>query len=294
MRLALCLLPLAAFAMPAGLTVERPVDDAALFLKLDRSVAALAESGKVPLPQEERMKQGARTTTAVPRLLAASATPIPREAIYARAAASTVLFGTAFKCDKCTRWHSSMASGVIIDPAGVIATNYHVAVAGKGSAMGVLLADGTFLPVTEVLAANQRQDVALVRVDTAGKTLPALPVRTDLAAGAEVLCMSNPDNCAGYLTEGIVARYSRQATPRGNGPVWMQITADYAKGSSGGPILDHNGNVVGLVSSTNSVYYDEGKGGAPTNLQMVRHNCVPAQSIAALVQSGRPEATPAR
>ena len=239
MRLALCLLPLAAFAMPAGLTVERPVDDAALFLKLDRSVAALAESGKVPLPQEERMKQGARTTTAVPRLLAASATPIPREAIYARAAASTVLFGTAFKCDKCTRWHSSMASGVIIDPAGVIATNYHVAVAGKGSAMGVLLADGTFLPVTEVLAANQRQDVALVRVDTAGKTLPALPVRTDLAAGAEVLCMSNPDNCAGYLTEGIVARYSRQATPRGNGPVWMQITADYAKGSSGGPILDH-------------------------------------------------------
>jgi len=288
MRFALYLLPLSALAMPAGLTVDRPVDDAALFQQLDRAVAALAESGKAPLPQEERMKQGARTTTAVPKLLAASTAPLTREAIYARAAASTVLFGTAYKCDKCTRWHSSMASGVIIDPAGVIATNHHVAVAGKGSAMGVLLADGTFLPVLEVLAANQRQDVALVRVDTAGKTLPALPVRTDLAAGAEVLCMSNPDNCAGYLSEGIIARYSRQPSPKGNGPVWMQITADYAKGSSGGPILDHNGNVVGLVSSTDSVYYDAGKGGTPTNLQMVRHNCVPAQSISALVQSSKP------
>lgn len=288
MRFALYLLPLSALAMPAGLTVDRPVDDAALFQQLDRAVAALAESGKAPLPQEERMKQGARTTTAVPKLLAASTAPLTREAIYARAAASTVLFGTAYKCDKCTRWHSSMASGVIIDPAGVIATNHHVAVAGKGSAMGVLLADGTFLPVLEVLAANQRQDVALVRVDTAGKMLPALPVRTDLAAGAEVLCMSNPDNCAGYLSEGIIARYSRQPSPKGNGPVWMQITADYAKGSSGGPILDHNGNVVGLVSSTNSVYYDAGKGGTPTNLQMVRHNCVPAQSISALVQSSKP------
>lgn len=288
MRLALCLLPLAALAGTAGTSVDQPVDDAAVFMRLDRSVSALAESGKAPLPQEERQKQGARSTTAVPKLLSASGTLLDRETLYARAAASTVLFGTAFKCEKCTRWHSSMASGVIIDPAGVIATNYHVAVAGKGTAMGVLLADGTFLPVVEVLAANQRQDVALVRVDPAGKTLPALPVRTDLAAGAEVLCMSNPDNCAGYLTEGIVARYSRQPAPKGNGPVWMQITADYAKGSSGGPILDRNGNVVGLVSSTNSVYYDEGKGGTPTNLQMVRHNCVPAQSIAALVQSGKP------
>jgi len=290
MRAALCLLPILALASPPGASFRQPLDDARLFSRLDREVGALAEAGKFPLPQEERQKQAARGPTAVPRPLAPADAALTREALYAKAAASTVLFGTAYKCDKCTRWHSALASGVIIDPAGVIATNHHVAVAGKGVAMGVLLADGTFLPVTEVLAADKKQDVALVKVDTGGKTLPALPVRADLGAGAEVLCMSNPDNCAGYLSEGIVARYCRQPAPKGDGPIWMQITADYAKGSSGGPILDRAGNVVGLVSSTNSVYYDEGKGGAQNNLQMVRHNCVPAQSILDLIQTPKADA----
>ena len=287
MRLALCLLPLAALAAPPGATFDQPVDDAKLFLKLEREVGALAESGKFALPQEERQKQAARGPSAVAGLLKASAETLGGGALYARAAASTVLFGTAYKCEKCSRWHSALASGVIIDPSGVIATNYHVAVGGKGSAMGVLLADGAFLPVKEVLAASRTQDVALVRVETSGKSLPALPVRSDLTAGSEVFCMSNPDNTAGYLSKGIVARYSRQPTPRGDGPVWMQITADYAKGSSGGPILDSQGNVVGLVSSTNSVYYEESKAGVQSNLQMVRHNCVPGRSILDLTQAGK-------
>lgn len=279
MRTALCLLPLLALASPPGATFEQPVDDAKLFARLDREVGALAGSGKCPLPQEERQRQGARASTTVAKAPAVSTTRLQREDLYAKAAASTVLIGTAYKCEKCSRWHSAMASGVIIDPTGIVATNYHVAVAGKGVAMGVMLADGSFLPVTEVLAANRKQDVALIQVDAAGKVLPALPVRGDLRAGSEVLCMSNPDNCAAYLSEGIVARYGKQPSPAGDGPVWMQITADYAKGSSGGPILDHCGNVVGLVSSTNSVYYDEGKGGVQSNLQMVRHNCVPGPSI---------------
>jgi hypothetical protein len=68
----------------------------------------------------------------------------------------------------------------------------------------------------------------------------------------------------------------------------MQITADYARGSSGGPILDREGNLIGLVSSTSPVYYDspagakDGKAAAP-NLQMVRHNCVTARAIRELV-----------
>lgn len=279
MRLALCLLPILALASPPGATFEQPIDDARLFARLDREVGALATAGKYPLPQEERQKQGERAATTVYKAPAVSTARLAREDLYAKAAASTVLIGTAYKCEKCTRWHSAMASGVIVDPSGIVATNYHVAVAGKGVAMGVLLADGAFLPVTEVLAANRKQDVALVRVDAAGKALPALPVRGDLRAGAQVLCMSNPDSSACYLSEGIVARYGRQPAPNGDGPVWMQITADYAKGSSGGPILDDCGNVVGLVSSTNSVYYDEGKGGVQNNLQMVRHNCVPGPSI---------------
>ena len=289
MKFSLLLLPGLAIAAPFGSTAEHPIDDAKIFQRLDREVGALAESGKAPLGREERLKQVARRTTTVPKLLPASSNILSKEDIYTRAAASTVLFGTAFKCDKCTRWHSAMASGVIIDPSGIVVTNYHVAGAAKGDAMGVMLSDGTFLAVTEILAADQKQDVAIVRIQTGGKALPALPVRTDLRAGGDILCMSNPDNCAGYLSEGIVARYNRESKPGGNGPVWMQITADFAKGSSGGPILDRSGNVVGIVSSTSSVYYDEPKnGGQPNNLQMVRHNCVPSTAILGLTQEAKP------
>jgi S1-C subfamily serine protease len=289
MKFSLLLLPGLAIAAPFGSTAEHPIDDAKIFQRLDREVGALAESGKAPLGREERLKQVARRTTTVPKLLPASSNILSKEDLYTRAAASTVLFGTAFKCDKCTRWHSAMASGVIIDPSGIVVTNYHVAGAAKGDAMGVMLSDGTFLAVTEILAADQKQDVAIVRIQTGGKALPALPVRTDLRAGGDILCMSNPDNCAGYLSEGIVARYNRESRPGGNGPVWMQITADFAKGSSGGPILDRSGNVVGIVSSTSSVYYDEPKnGGQPNNLQMVRHNCVPSTAILGLTQEAKP------
>ena len=289
MKFSLLLLPGLAIAAPFGSTAEHPIDDAKIFQRLDREVGALAESGKAPLGREERLKQVTRRTTTVPKLLTASSNILSKEDIYTRAAASTVLFGTAFKCDKCTRWHSAMASGVIIDPSGIVVTNYHVAGAAKGDAMGVMLSDGTFLAVTEILAADQKQDVAIVRIQTGGKALPALPVRTDLRAGGDILCMSNPDNCAGYLSEGIVARYNRESRPGGNGPVWMQITADFAKGSSGGPILDRSGNVVGIVSSTSSVYYDEPKnGGQPNNLQMVRHNCVPSTAILGLTQEAKP------
>lgn len=299
MRQALVLLALAPallLAAPGG-SVRDPIDDRGLFTRLNAEVTRLASSGKAPLASAVRLEQSKRGTTAAAALLPPSAQPLSREEVRARAAASTVLFGTAFKCDRCPNWHSSMASGVIVHPSGIIATNHHVAATAKGDAMGVLLADGTFLPVLEVLAARTPQDVALVRVDTKGRALPALPVRTDLPAGADVVCLSNPDGSFGYFSHGIVSRYSRGSGPADRSAIWMQVTCDYAKGSSGAAILDLCGNVVGLVSSTNSVYYSTDKEGDQQNLQMVRRNCVPGKAIADLVQaatSPKPADAPAR
>lgn len=286
----LALLALPAFLAAApGASVLTPVDDRPLFSRLDKWVGQLAESGKAPLNQSVRLEQAKRTSTTGVKFLPVATQPLSREAVRARAAASTVVIGTAFKCDKCPLWHSSMASGVIVDASGIIATNQHVAANAKGDAMGVLLADGTFLPVIEVLAAKAGQDVALIRVDTQGRKLPALPVRSDLAAGADVVCYSNPDGSYGYLTEGIIARYSKGNGPRERNAVWMQVTCDYAKGSSGAAILDLCGNVVGLVSSTNSVYYTTDNEGDQKNLQMVRRNCVPGLAILELVTSAPAE-----
>jgi len=63
----------------------------------------------------------------------------------------------------------------------------------------------------------------------------------------------------------------------------MAVTADFAKGSSGGPLLDACGNVAGMVASTTSIYYGTEKG-QKDNLQMVLKHCVPAASILKLIE----------
>ena len=63
----------------------------------------------------------------------------------------------------------------------------------------------------------------------------------------------------------------------------MQITADFARGSSGGPVLDARGRAVGMVASTGSVHYNNDHG-EQKNLQMVFKECVTADAIRALVQ----------
>jgi S1-C subfamily serine protease len=73
----------------------------------------------------------------------------------------------------------------------------------------------------------------------------------------------------------------------------MSITADYAKGSSGGPVFNDRGEVVGMVSSTSSLYYQTDSPEAPKEkgpLQMVIKNCVslpePRQLLAPEAKTG--------
>jgi len=63
----------------------------------------------------------------------------------------------------------------------------------------------------------------------------------------------------------------------------MAVTADFARGSSGGPAFNDCGNVVGFVCSTSSVYYKVGQG-RKDDLQMVFKNCVTAASVLKLIK----------
>ncbi|MBT3890365.1 MAG: hypothetical protein HOF72_07045, partial [Planctomycetaceae bacterium] len=63
----------------------------------------------------------------------------------------------------------------------------------------------------------------------------------------------------------------------------MFITADYAKGSSGSPVFNSLGEVIGLVSSTESIYYTQ-TNDVQKNLQMVFHNCVQGQAVLSLIK----------
>lgn len=274
---------LGAALAPPGQSVDSAADDRALFTQAETATTNLAEGKKSPLNKEARLAQVKRTTTASVRLQAPIRNKLlDGEEAYRVAAGASVLITGAYKCDKCPRWHCTLASGVVVDSDGVIATNHHVAAGETAEAMGVMTADGRFFPVIEILAANKSTDVALLRVDAKGLT--ALPVRDDLGAGAAIYCYSHPANSFGCFTDGIVTRYCRLGGADRNGAVFMQITADYARGSSGGPIIDQAGNLVGLVSSTAPVLYTDNAAAKGTttgqgNLQMVRHNCVTGRAI---------------
>lgn len=270
-----------------GADVDSPVDDRLMFQKLEAATSALAEKGDSPLRREDRLEQCKRTRTDAVRLTAKprSGTPLEGADIYRRSAQASVLIGSAYKCDKCTKWHNTLASGFAITADGVIATNHHVAASASGEAMGVITADGRFFPVVEVLAADKAHDVALLRIEA--KNLDFLPLRDDAPAGTPIRCYSHPANTFGCISEGIITRYFKMNEAERNGAVFMQITADYARGSSGGPIIDAQGNAVGMVASTSPVFTatpaphvssKDAKPATPSQ-QMVRHNCATARAL---------------
>ena len=277
-----------------GADIDSAVDDRQVFQKLEAATTALAEKGEGFVSREARLEQCKRTRTDAVHLpskqLAVS--PLDGAEIYRRAAQASVLIGSAYKCDKCTKWHNTLASGFAITADGVIATNHHVAAGATSEALGVLTSDGRFYPVVEVLAADKAHDVALIRIDA--KALAFLPLRDDAPAGIPIHSYSHPAETFGYLSEGIITRYFKINDSGRNGSVFMQVTADYARGSSGGPILDSSGNAVGMISSTSPVYaatppaHAETKNSkqiaTPPSQQMVRHNCATARALLDLIR----------
>ncbi len=136
-----------------------------------------------------------------------------------------------------------LGSGFIIDPAGYIVTNFHVA--GQASQIKVTLSDGTELPA-KVVGRDQRTDLALLKVE------PTKPLQAvSFATGAEprvgdvVIAVGNPFGLSATVTSGIISAHGRDL---GSGPYddFLQTDAAINPGNSGGPLFDMNGNVVGV------------------------------------------------
>lgn len=275
----------------------RPVDDRALMARIvaegDRLIAAQGTAPMAALVEQLARKSASVALPAEPTQPAADP-----EGVYERAQRATLVIGGLYKCDKCAHTHARPASGFVLTASGVAVTNYHVMDAKDNLTVVAMTHDGRVLPVKEVLAADRGHDVAVIQLDVAGAAkeggdagkggdvdagaLEPLPLGAQARPGADVFVMSHPDNRFFSFTRGTVSRYYHAGPQRGNATM-MQITADFARGSSGGPVLDARGQAVGMVASTSSVYYNNDHG-EQKNLQMVFKECVTADAIRALVQ----------
>jgi serine protease Do len=153
--------------------------------------------------------------------------------------------------DPSNRTDRRTGSGVIVDPSGLILTNSHV-VYGQAIIM-VTLDDQTSLPA-RVVGVDPFFDVALVQIDEsdAGRLPTAHLGRSDaLLTGEEVYAIGNPFGLEQTLTRGIISAVNRILP----GLSWstkepmIQTDAAINPGSSGGPLIDGCGDVIGITTA---------------------------------------------
>ncbi|MEM9416180.1 MAG: trypsin-like peptidase domain-containing protein [Planctomycetota bacterium] len=284
------LLPLPALLVPALLLAgllplthtqagEDYIDDGSIVSDIEREATTLIQT-EATVDNAELQTQLRRRTAA----LDAPAEGVLVEAdedgqgVYERAADGVLVVSGLYLCGNCDNYHANCASGFIISEDGLAVTNHHVVENADNLTMVARTHDGRVVPIVEVLAANAQDDVALVRLSPEHGPYTALPIARDAEVGERVHAITHPDGRFYCYTSGEVSRFFLEPRRRGAGTRRMQITADYAKGSSGGPILNDQGQVVGMVTSTTSVYYNE-RNGRQEDLQMVFNNCVPYESI---------------
>lgn len=267
------------------------IDDEALRNRFQQELEALLATGELPkgadlLPAWKKLPAPGGSGADFPKPAAGGTSPaVDSPALYDRASRATVMVGHLYQCGKCDKWHPNIAGGVVIDPDGLVVTNYHVMDAPKAESFGAMTVGGELFPIVAVVAASEPDDLAIVRLRTGGRRLDAVPVAAlDDPVGSEVRVISHPDGRFFTYSEGIVARY--YFDPKAKAPR-LQITADYAKGSSGCGVFNERGELAGLVSSTNSIYYTV-ESGQQKNLQMVVKSCIPGSSLRRLLRPDPP------
>ena len=138
---------------------------------------------------------------------------------------------------------SGVGTGFLIAPDGYIVTNNHV-VEGADRIRVVLQDERTF--EATVIGRDPQTDLALIKV-ASDRDLPAVPLGTsaDLAVGEWVVAIGNPFGLEHTVTAGIVSAKGRVI---GSGPYddYIQTDASINPGNSGGPLLNMQGEVVGI------------------------------------------------
>ena len=138
---------------------------------------------------------------------------------------------------------TSLGSGFIIDPSGVVVTNNHVI--ADADEINVILNDGTKL-TAQLIGKDSKADLALLRVKT-DHPLKAVKFGDSdkLRLGEWVIAIGNPFSLGGTVTAGIVSARNRDIN---SGPYdnYIQTDAAINRGNSGGPLFNLDGEVVGI------------------------------------------------
>ena len=208
-----------------------------------------------PNPQPPASQSG-HTSSRVPKAI-----PLPKEGLTQEEAVNVAVYE---KCNRCVANITTQGlrpegffvmeapakgsgSGVVLDQAGHILTNFHV-IEDAGQ-VEVTLFDGQSF-AANVIGADRINDLAVLKINAPKTVLfPAtFGDSNNLQVGMKVFAIGNPFGLERTMTTGIIASLNRSLQIRGNRSIRaiIQIDADINPGNSGGPLLNARGQLIGL------------------------------------------------
>ena len=238
--------------------------------------------------------------------------PLAGREVAERARKAYMRLGWYYLCPRCEHWHLDLAGAYAISRDGV-ATCHHVVAPEREMREGYLIAvdhSGAVLPVTGILAKSQTMDAAILRIE--GGELSPVPLNDQVAPGDAAFCFSDPLGQLGYLSRGIVNRFYRKSRPQAAPGsldelkgLRVNVSTDWAPGSSGAAVLDECGNAIGHVSTISPLAEEDGKPAPPASgakrgkakpgqpassrfngaTLITLHEAVPARSVMALART---------
>src|SRR4051812_27812777 len=143
---------------------------------------------------------------------------------------------------------TSLGSGFVFDPAGYVLTNYHVV--ARGTRIQVSFEDGSDY-TAKVVGTDPGGDLAVLKIQ-GEKKFPAAPlgISSDLMLGEPTIAIGNPFGLNQSVSIGVVSALHRPVHADGRSYYdFIQTDASINPGNSGGPLLNADGNVIGVCSA---------------------------------------------
>lgn len=259
----------------------RVVSDDAIETELTRAGTEFLKAGRGDAASN--ITAHAEGGKAVVKLPPAGRKELSTEEVARRARAGTLVFAYLHLCKNCPHYHVTAGAGIVLTADGVIATCHHLVDDTDARVFVAMTGDGRCFPVRKLLASSPTNDVVLLQLDLGGARLTPLPLEDDVAVGARVFVLGHPESHYYTFTEGIVARHFTGQAETGVAEM-MAITAEFAPGASGCPILNERGNVVGMADNIVRAGFDTKKA---QGASIVFKHCRPASAIRELMHQSR-------
>ncbi len=241
--------PADAAVTPARMAQAAPNAAAANGVPVPAEPVPLGQPGGLPSPSVPQSQAQIdlsfaplvrQTAPAVVNVYAARATPQRRSPF-----ADDPFFGRFFDQDgRPPRLQSSLGSGVIVTPDGLVITNNHVV--ANADEVKVAFADGREFEC-EIVSRDDKVDLAVLRIRGPGP-FPVLPLGNSDEAqiGDLVLAIGNPFGIGQTVTNGIVSALARTHVGVNDFGFFIQTDAAINPGNSGGALIDMKGRLIGV------------------------------------------------